>query len=157
MHGRPGSVQTRDGKQHQGELTFTNNAVQISNDVSVASVPRADIARVSFDAQPVAPATPSKGEGLGLLGYYFANTNVNGPVQVRLDPAIDFDWGTGEPLPGLGKDYFAIIWMGYLEAPASGEFTFTLNADDRARLQIGPDLVVEAARRDAALPSHLHP
>jgi hypothetical protein len=145
---RPGAVQARDGKRHQGEITFTNNAVQISNDAEVTSIPRADIARVSFDAEPMAPAQESKGQGFGLLGYYFANTNVHGPVEVRLDPTIDFDWGTEEPLPGVGKDYFAIIWMGYLEAPASGEFTFTLNVDDRAKLQVGPDLVIEAARRE---------
>ncbi len=83
-----------------------------------------------------------------MLGYYFANTNVHGPVQVRLDSVINFDWGTAEPLTGLGKDYFAVLWMGHLEAPASGQFTFTLLADDRARLQIGPDLVIEAAKRE---------
>ncbi|HZO84332.1 MAG TPA: PA14 domain-containing protein, partial [Verrucomicrobiae bacterium] len=116
--------------------------------MEVTSIARAEITRVSFDPEAVAPASESKGEGLGLLGYYFANTNVLGPVQVRLDPVIDFDWGTGEPITGVGKDYFAIIWMGYLEAPASGEFTFIVIADDRARLQIGPNLVIEAARRE---------
>jgi len=125
-------------------LILTNDAVQISNDV----VARTDIARLSFDPGSIAPASESKGQGFGLLGYYFANTNVHGPVEVRLDPVINFDWGTGEPIPGVGKDYFAVIWMGHLEAPASGEFTFTLHADDRARLQIGSDFVIEASRRE---------
>ena len=120
--------------------------MQISNEV----VSSADIARLSFDPESIAPTPESKGKGLGLLGYYFANTNVHGPVQVRLDPIINFNWATAEPLTGLGKDYFAIIWMGNLEAPASGEFTFTLHADDRARLQIGPDLVIETSRREDA-------
>lgn len=144
LFARSGVIQTRDGKRLQGELTFTNDAVAISNDV----VARADIARLSFDPDAIPPSSDSKGEGLGFLGYYFANTNVHGPVQVRLDQVINFDWGTAEPIVGVGKDYFAIIWMGHLEAPASGEFTFTLQADDRARLQIGPELVIEASRRE---------
>ena len=120
--------------------------MQISNHV----IPRAEIAKLSFEADTnaVAPASDSKGQGFGLLGYYFADTNVLGPAQVRIDPVINFDWATGEPLAGVGKDYFAVIWMGHLEAPASGEFTFTLHADDQARLQIGPDLVIEASRRE---------
>jgi PA14 domain-containing protein len=153
---RPGTVQTRDGKQVQGDLTFTNGAVQISNQVEVAAIPHGEIARVSFTAETTAadgsagtPRPTSKGQGLGLLGYYFANTNVNGPVQVRIDPVIDLDWATGEPIEGVGKDYFAVIWMGYLEAPASGEFTFALSADDQARLQIGPDFVVESRHEES--------
>ena len=144
---RPGAVQTRDGKRHEGEITFTNSAVRISNEGASTSIPRSDIARLSFNPETIARETESKGEGMGLLGYYFANTNVHGPVQVRLDRVIAFDWGATEPIAGLGKDYFGIIWMGHLEAPASGEFTFTLKADDRARLQIGPELVIEANRR----------
>ena len=116
--------------------------------VSTNVIARLDISKLAFDSAAVAPSLDSKGEGLGLLGYYFANTNVHGPVQVRLDPIINFDWGTAEPITGVGKDYFAVIWMGHLEAPTSGEFTFTVHADDRARLQIGSDLVIEASHRE---------
>lgn len=142
-------IQTRDGKRHQGELTFTNDAVQVSNAAEVACIPRADIARLSFDPESIAPASDSKGQGIGLLGYYFANTNVLGPVHVRIDPLIDLDWGTAEPIADVGHNYFTVIWMGHLEAPASGEFTFSLTADDDARLQIGADLVVESHKEES--------
>jgi hypothetical protein len=49
---------------------------------------------------------------------------------------------------GVGNDYFAAIWMGYLEAPASGEFTFVLSADDHARLQIGPEFAIESRHEE---------
>jgi hypothetical protein len=141
-------VQTRDGKRHQGKVSFSNGAVQISNDVEVATIPRTEIERVSFEsdgsAETPRPTSESRGQGFGLLGYYFAKTNVHGPVHVRIDPEISFDWAAAEPIPGVGKDYFAAIWMGYLEAPGSGEFTFMLSADDHARLQIGPDFVIES-------------
>lgn len=145
---RPGAIQTRDGKRHEGQLSFTNGAVQVSNSTDVVAIPQADIARLSFDPEKITPTPPSDGDGFGLLGYYFATTNVLGPVQARLDPAIDFNWGAAEPMDGIGKDYFAVIWMGYVQAPASGDYTFFLKADDNARLQIGSDLVIESASRE---------
>lgn len=114
----------------------------------MAAIAQAAIAHLSFDPETILPTPPSNGDGIGLLGYYFANTNVQGPVRVRLDPLIDFNWGVAEPIEGIGKDYFAVIWMGHLEAPSSGEFTFFLRADDDARLQIGDGLVVEYSARE---------
>ncbi len=57
-------------------------------------------------------------------------------VAERVDPGIDFDWGFGSPMPGVGPDDFRIEWRGTLLVPRPGEYTFFLGADDGATLAI---------------------
>ncbi len=119
----------------------------MSNAVAVTSIPVADILNLSYE-QSTEPAY-GKGNGTGLLGFYFANTNSSGKMRIRLDPTVNFDWGTSEPLEGIGKDYFGVIWMGEVEAPATGEWTFNFISDDGGRMQIG-DQLIEPGRSGAS-------
>ncbi|MFH1747765.1 MAG: family 20 glycosylhydrolase [Planctomycetota bacterium] len=41
------------------------------------------------------------------------------------------------------NDNFALRFLGYLEVPADGLYTFTLNSDDGSKLWIGPQVVVD--------------
>ncbi|HUB06596.1 MAG TPA: PA14 domain-containing protein [Myxococcales bacterium] len=59
-----------------------------------------------------------------------------GPPHQRRDPDIDFDWGTGSPMAGLGPDDFEVDWQGKLLVPAAGRYTLTLGADDAGVLFI---------------------
>lgn len=146
---RQGVVQTHQGRSLQGELRLTNGAVLVvSSNVTV--VPLADLALFRFEALPLSDQ-PVHGQGTGLLGYYFNGTNFIGEVVVRLDPTVDFDWGTGPPVRGLGRDLFGVIWMGELEAPATGTYTLGFVADDGGRLFLdGQLLCARWARQDAA-------
>jgi hypothetical protein len=56
--------------------------------------------------------------------------------STRLDELLTFDWGDITPLPFdepySGKfpaDYFSVQWEGYVTAPQSGLYTFTLSSD----------------------------
>ena len=147
---RSGRVRTHDGKQVSGELSLTNGAVCVSNATEVTSIAATNVSEVNFLAEESPPPATERGQGIGLLGLYFANTNANSTVRLRIDPTVDFDWGVGEPIDGIGKDYFGVIWMGEVEAPGTGEFTFYLSADDGGRLQVGDQLYFNSTKKENA-------
>ncbi|MES2706143.1 MAG: DUF1800 family protein [Verrucomicrobiota bacterium] len=86
---------------------------------------------------------------LGLLGRYFntqetlhetqASTVVAGtPVLTRMDPVIDFNFGSGPP-SGTGQtnaNSFSMRWEGTVIAPATGDCVFHLAADRGAVLYV---------------------
>jgi hypothetical protein len=74
----------------------------------------------------------------GLKGEYFNNLWQSGtPVVMRIDPEINFAWGHNPPAPGVNADSFSVRWTGYLTAPVSDTYTFTVQTDDYAWLWIG--------------------
>ena len=143
-------MQRDDGQHFIGHLSFTNGAVCVSNANEVTSIPAAHVAELNFSAEELPTPTSEHGEGIGLLGLYFANTNATGNIRLRVDPIIDFDWGADEPMEGIGKDYFGVIWMGQVEAPGTGEFTFHLSADDGGRLQVGEQIYFNGSKHGNA-------
>lgn len=143
--GRESLVETVGGRTWQGPTRVTNNAVIVDG---TNVVPLTDLRRLSFDVPPPTNA-PGRGKGNGLLGYYFARTNFQGSVIVRLDERVDFDWATGEPVQGAPRDGFSVIWTGDIDVPVDGEYQFSVMADDMAELTISNQTIVAAgpARR----------
>src|SRR6266542_208579 len=147
-----GWVQTVDGANLSGELQLSNNVLIVtSTNPAPSLVGITNLRAARFDAPGETSGIASGGHGHGLLGYYFSNTNLHGDVGVRLDETIDFDWAATEPPPGVAGDHFSIVWTGELEAPATGDFTFFIEAGDRGRLYLASQLVAEAGEhREAA-------
>ena len=54
----------------------------------------------------------------------------------RIDPTVDFDWGTGSPAAAIGADTFSVRWTGQVQAPFSGTYTFYTVSDDGVRLWV---------------------
>jgi RHS repeat-associated protein len=74
----------------------------------------------------------------GLEADYFTNASLAGrPAVTETDPTIDDTWGTTGPaqLPGTTSNY-SVRWMGYLNIPAAGNYTFTTVAKDGTLLTI---------------------
>ena len=105
----------------------------------------ADDETVSSEPFPVTPYLP--GHGTGLYGVYYKNfTHAFDPAEAvaleRVDPVINFDWGTEAPDPAVGGDYFRVVWTGKLLVPFAGDYVFTTTQDDGVRLQIdGQDVI----------------
>lgn len=80
----------------------------------------------------------SGGSGTGLLGTYFNNTNLSGSaVLTRTDATLNFDWGNGSPANGtVNNDNFSVRWSGQVEAPVTGNYTFSTISDDGIRLWV---------------------
>ena len=98
----------------------------------------------SFFRTSSAPVVGS-GTGTGLQANYFNNPNLNPPVALsRIDQTIDFDWGDGSPAAGtINNDNFSIRWTGKIEAPATGNYTFTTISDDGIRLWVNGSLIID--------------
>jgi hypothetical protein len=96
------------------------------------------------------------GGGGGLLGTYYHWTGTAPPtnpfatlVLSRIDRTVDFDWGDGtagtlgSPAPGIvNLDLFACKWIGSVNAPVAGSYTFYTATDDGQRLFIDGQLVI---------------
>ena len=84
----------------------------------------------------------------GLSATYFDQDNVSGAYftgnQVeRLDATVDFDWGSGSPVTGIGTDRFSVRWEGFVIATDSDDFEFRTRSDDGVRLWIDDVLVID--------------
>ncbi|WP_203898605.1 PA14 domain-containing protein [Virgisporangium aliadipatigenens] len=73
---------------------------------------------------------------------YFATPDLTGTPVTGQDPAVDFDWGTGRPLPGIPVDGWSARWTRADRLPA-GTYTFTVTADDGFRLYVDGVPVLE--------------
>lgn len=72
----------------------------------------------------------------GLYGEYFLGMRLTTLRATRIDPQVDFDWGSGAPHPNLGPDNFSVCWTGFVTPTQSGEYTFSTITDDGARLWV---------------------
>ncbi len=87
-------------------------------------------------------ATSTGGTGTGLAATYFDNADFTGPTVSRLDPTVDFVWGSGSPASAIGADTFSVRWSGQVEAPVSGTYTFYTVSDDGVRLWVNNQQIV---------------
>ncbi len=84
--------------------------------------------------------------GDGLLGTYHLSDGSGAfgdVVAIRVDPNIDFEWGSEPPAPGVPTDRFAVRWTGTLRPTATGSHSFEFFADDGVRLWFDDELVVD--------------
>ncbi len=65
------------------------------------------------------------------------------PVLERLDPTVNFNWGTGSPDPSMAADGFAARWTGEVVIPASGTYTFHTQTDDGVRLWVNDETLID--------------
>ena len=75
---------------------------------------------------------------------YWNNMTLSGaPVLQRQEPAIDYDWGTGSPQPGVvNNDQFSARWSRYIEE-TPGTYRFTATSDDGIRLWVDGALIID--------------
>lgn len=136
-----GSVQTVDGRRLQGELQFAAEALTIVSSGATETIALTNLLSAEF-LTPELEEIGGAGSGNGLLGFYFSNTNLAGAPFMRLDESVQFNWTTGAAAPGIPADRFSVVWCGEVDAPVSGEFRFSLAADDSAMLFLSDKLLV---------------
>jgi hypothetical protein len=80
--------------------------------------------------------------GGGVRANYYKGMDLRSFVLTRIDPQIDFSWGSGAPDPAVGEDNFSVRWTGEVEAVFTETYTFYTNSDDGIRLWVdGQQLV----------------
>ena len=88
--------------------------------------------------------------GAGWAGSYFANTTFSGPAVTRLDPTLNFAWGTAAPIAKIPADNFSVRWTGKLKAPTTGSYTITTQADDNVKLSVNGVVLIDQSTGAAA-------
>ncbi|MCQ3972270.1 MAG: hypothetical protein DPW09_02350 [Anaerolineae bacterium] len=77
-------------------------------------------------------------------GEYFSNADfAAGPLVIRDDAAVDFNWGSSAPLPGLPADNFSVRWSRFLVFD-EGLYRFHILVDDGARLWLDDQLLLDS-------------
>jgi hypothetical protein len=78
----------------------------------------------------------------GLSATYFNNMDFTGTSITRVDPTINFAWGSGSPAAAIAPDTFSARWTGQVEAQFTGTYTFYTQSDDGVRLWINGQQIV---------------
>ena len=84
------------------------------------------------------------GEERGLKGEYYNSRNFKRDRNIfdRLDPRVQFDFGTNSPSSDTNKiaaDEFAIKWTGSVLVDETGDYEFRLKSQNGARLFVNDD------------------
>ena len=96
-----------------------------------------------FNASQFSEATylvgqpPSSGDGL--LATYWDNEDFTGASLTRVDPKIDFSFGSGSPDPAIDVDSFSARWTGRVIPRFTEDYTFYTSQDDGMRVWIDLD------------------
>jgi hypothetical protein len=101
-----------------------------------------DTSGLSGSAQVTVTVNNSAG-AIGLRGDYYSDMTLTNWVMSRVDPTIDFDWGTGSPDAILPSDGFSVRWTGQVVPTHSEMYTFYTRSDDGARLWVNGTLLVD--------------
>ncbi len=64
----------------------------------------------------------------------------------RVNRLIDFDWKRNSPDPSISCDHFQAYWEGYFTCPTD-TYTFEIQTDDKAKLVIDDQTVIEDTRK----------
>lgn len=75
----------------------------------------------------------------GLKGEYFAGRHFAGDKRVleRIDPEINFSFGTGSPVPGRMEPHeFMMRWNGSILAPQTGEYELIIHTEHAVSLWV---------------------
>jgi glucose/arabinose dehydrogenase len=86
---------------------------------------------------------PPTGNGDGLKGEYYDNTNFTSLKLTRTNATVDFDWGTGSPDASIAADTFSVRWTGLVQPQFSETYTFYTTTDDGARLWVDGQLLID--------------
>lgn len=147
-----GTTPTTNSILYTAPFLLTNNATVTTFAVAPGAV-NSGLASATF------VNTSAAGTGTGLTGQYWTNTTSTAftnasfntpPTLTRVDPTINFNWGTTPPSPNIGLSNYCVRWTGTVQPQFNETYTFYATADDGVRLFInGQPLingwVVEAA------------
>ncbi len=82
------------------------------------------------------------GTGNGLSATYYNNSDFTGTTVARVDPTVDFVWGSGSPAAAIGVDTFSARWTGQVEPQFTGSYTFYTVSDDGVRLWVNGQQII---------------
>ena len=93
-------------------------------------------------AQGTAPPDPYP-TGTWYAQYWNNRDFLGSPIHARMEPEIDYYWGTGSPVPGvIFTDYWAARWTRTVASPG-GVYRFIARMDDAMRVYVDGQVVLD--------------
>lgn len=86
----------------------------------------------------------------GLLAEYYDSLDFGNLFATRVDSTVDFDWGNGAPISGMGANTFSVRWTGQIQPEFTGTYTFRTTSDDGVRLYVDNQLIINEWNDHAA-------
>ncbi len=143
---------TLDGSTPTSSSTLYTSPILLATTANLQAVAIKSGAANSSVASASFVNLAEAGNGSGLLGQYWANTSGNAftnnsfnvpPNLVRTDAIVNFDWSSVGPDPSIGQTNFTVRWTGLIRPQYGETYTFTVVADDGARLWVNGQLLVD--------------
>lgn len=131
-----------------GPASLSGNTVTLTGVPGLVRVLASQAGSTAFEPAPSVErrffaAPPGKATGSGLSAIYYHDEALTFPALYRVDPVIDFYWGSGSPDPAIAYGTYSVAWQGELEPPVSGTYTFTATTDDGVRLWVNNQLIID--------------
>ncbi len=124
-------------------FSFTWSNANVGSHTLVAKARDNGLAVTPSTSVTVFVNPPPVGTGIGLRGDYYDNIDFTGTRVRRIDPTVGFDWGTGQPDPGIGADQFSVRWLGQVQPRFTETYTFHTVSDDGVRLWVNNQLLID--------------
>ena len=133
-----GSTPTQNSTKYTGAVTISTSCAFKARAFATGYGPSA-VVENDYLVNPVI------GNGTGLLGNYFANSQdpSGAPTASEIDSLINFNWNGGSPIGGVDGSNWAGEWKGQVQAMTTGTYTFYTNSDDGVRLWVNGQLVID--------------
>ncbi|MCP3137055.1 PQQ-dependent sugar dehydrogenase [Pyxidicoccus xibeiensis] len=79
----------------------------------------------------------------GLRAEYYDGPDFTGTKLERVDPSVDFRWGTDSPDPSMDENTFTVRWTGSVIPLHSEAYTFHTQSNDGVRLWVNGQLLID--------------
>jgi len=127
----PGTVTFANPNAAATTATFSTSGTYVLRLTASDSVlSSSDDLTVTVNAAPATGLTAKYYKDPG-NGTHFATL-----VLTRVDPTVNFNWGTAAPATGVTADNFSVRWTGRVQASVTGTYRFTTVSDDGIRLWV---------------------
>ena len=131
---------TKLGEDATEPYTFPWNSIPVGIYALTAKVTNSSNQTATSPASTLSITGPPAN---GLLGDYFPTMTLAGIPVSRYDATVNFDWGLGNPIAGIGTDAFSVRWSGRVKPQFTESYTFTTESDDGVRLKVNGALVID--------------
>jgi hypothetical protein len=114
-------------------------SVSVSASTTASTSATATVSTSAFPSSTVGASTLRS----GLRGDYFNGLEFKTGVLTRIDPTINFDWGSTSPNTAITRNNFSARWTGYIKPKYSELYTLKFEHNDGMRVWINDLLVLD--------------